>query len=198
MPEELQSPPSGQAPAPAAQPALATQVVDDADTADLFDGKPFDAKRAKELIDKLREENKALKPTAKKAAEYEAQIKAQKEAEMSEAEKLKARLAEAETKIREQAQDQMRRDIASRFGIPMELASRLRGETEEEMKADAEKLVKVLPKPQPNPTNPGTNAATSETDAQKRARIYGGGSGVLFDPAFARNNGGGVIKPDVQ
>lgn len=48
--------------------------------------------------------------------------------------------------------------------------------------------------PQVNPTNPNQGQPPAETPEQRRARIYGSG-GNLFDPAAARNQGGGVQFP---
>ena len=82
-----------------------TETVDaqsGTDSQGLFDGKPFNAEMAKELIVKLRQENRELKPKAQKLTEYEKADKIRKDAELSEMDKLNKRLAEAET-ARQQA-----------------------------------------------------------------------------------------------
>ena len=82
-----------------------TETVDaqsGTDSQGLFDGKPFNAEMAKELIVKLRQENRELKPKAQKLTEYEKADKIRSEAELSEMDKLNRRLAEAET-ARQQA-----------------------------------------------------------------------------------------------
>ena len=82
-----------------------TETVDaqsGTDSQGLFDGKPFNAEMAKELIVKLRQENRELKPKAQKLTEYEKADKIRSEAELSEMDKLNKRLAEAET-ARQQA-----------------------------------------------------------------------------------------------
>jgi uncharacterized phage infection (PIP) family protein YhgE len=138
------------------------------------DGQPFDAKRAQELIDKLREENKALKPKAKKADDLEAAEAKRKEAEMSELEKLQSQLKKQEEDLREANLREMRRIAADKAKLPQELVERLRGTTQDEMDADAAKLAAVIPKvANLNVTNPPPNDATI-TDAQRRAFLQGG------------------------
>jgi hypothetical protein len=43
-----------------------------------------------------------------------------------------------------------------------------------------------------SPANPARSEPVGETDAQRRARLYGGGGG-MFDPATAASMGGGVV-----
>lgn len=186
-----------------AQAAPATDTVQDTapqsqpaqNNGDLWDGQPFDAERAKSLIETLRGEVKALKPKAKAADDYERQVKAQKDAELSEVERLKKELSEMANQYEAVKRREMAAKVAAQYGLPAPLAERLKGNSEEEMAADAAELAKALPKQAANisPTNPGNQAATTETEAQKRARIYGGGQSV-FDPAAARAKGGGVIQ----
>lgn len=66
------------------------------DSQELFDGKPFNAETAKALIDKLRRENRDLKPKAQKATELEQAEQKRREEAMSETDKLTKRLQEAE------------------------------------------------------------------------------------------------------
>jgi hypothetical protein len=90
----------------------------------------------------------------------------------------------------------LQRQAAEKAGLPAILAARLQGATLEELEADAAALAETLPKPQPKtpPTVPATNpgaAQQGETDAQRRARIYGTQINP-FDPAIAKESGGGV------
>lgn len=57
-------------------------------------------------------------------------------------------------------------NIAIQAGIPLELASRLSGETEEEIKADAEKIAGFVNKKQPLPLRP---SEPSDVDAEDKA-----------------------------
>jgi hypothetical protein len=91
----------------------------------------------------------------------------------------------------------MQRKAAESAGLPAALATRLQGATPEELEADAKALAETLPKPQPKtpPTVPATNpgqANTGETDAQRRARLYGSQVNP-FDPTVAKESGGGVF-----
>lgn len=60
------------------------------------DGEPFDAERAKALIDKLRPFERASKEQAKRIAELEAKLKEHDDAKLSETEKLQAQLSALE------------------------------------------------------------------------------------------------------
>ena len=133
----------------------------------------FDPKRAMALIEKLRHENRDLGKAAKRLTELEAAEAKKKEAELSEIDKLKADYDKATREIYELRILQLRREVADEVGLPPALAERLKGETAEDLKADAAKLKEFVPKPaqkSPGPTNPGS-ASTGETDAQKRKRL---------------------------
>lgn len=57
---------------------------------------------------------------------------------------LQDQLAEANTKINGYQMDIMKTNIAVEKGLPLELRDRLTGSTEEELKADADKLAKLF------------------------------------------------------
>ena len=64
------------------------------------------------------------------------------------------------------------------FCALMAFADRVRGESLDEMIADAKGLLEAMPKPDPkktvvNPTNPGQGAGQGETDDQRRKRLFG-------------------------
>ena len=70
----------------------------------------------------------------------------------------------------------------------------------ESLDSALKRLVKSKPylKTQPpaaSPANPARSEPMGETDAQRRARLFGGGGGI-FDPDMARRLGGGVLHPD--
>lgn len=162
-------------PQPAATPAPA-QVAAPVVNQELWeDGKPFDAAKAKELIEKLRNENKDLKPKAKRADELEAAEQKRKDAELSELEKANKRIAELETKTKAAERREMQRQAAEKHKLPAALAERLKGETAEEIEADAEELFKTLPKTQQqgSPTNPPSGGVV-KTDQQMREFLRGG------------------------
>jgi len=96
-----------------------------------------------------------LQRAQRKAAEAEAKARTDAERKAAEeqgefkklAESLRAEL-EQERAARKAAEIAgMRRDVAARQQLPAGLADRLRGETQEEIEADAELLLRALPKP---------------------------------------------------
>ena len=158
----------------------------------------FDKERAMALIVKLRSEVNDLKPKAKKAEDMEAQEKARKDAELTEVERLKKETHELQSQLKKLEVSKMRSDVASKVGLPAVLADRIKGETPDEMEADAKLIADALPKaprmPNINPTNPG-GGVVGETVAQQTARIHGTGNSI-WDPDVARKNGGGVFAPE--
>ncbi len=141
----------------------------------------------------LHERNAEAAKQRKKLETYEQTEAARKQAEMTEAERLKAQLETATRELEGLKLARMRSEAAESAKLPAQLAERLNGSTLEELKADAERLAAVLPKPSPAVTNPGAaNATQAATEAQLRARLYGQSANV-FDPAAARLNGGGAF-----
>jgi Sec-independent protein translocase protein TatA len=154
-----------------------------------------------DLPDFAKDPAKALKmiqDLRKEAAEYRVKAKeadeARRKRDADEAEAGKAKLREekkydelvkqleAEKAAREaELLALRRRAIASEAGLPAELAARLVGTTDDEIKADAEALKKLLPAAAPTPSGKTTTTAVPggtparETDEQRRARIFGGG-----------------------
>lgn len=59
--------------------------------------------------------------------------------------------------------------------------------------AEAKPYLKRATAPRLPPTSPGAGASGGETDEQRRARLYGGSSGGIFDPVAAQQMGGGVV-----
>ena len=155
----------------------------------------FDKERAMDTIKKLREFEKKSKTQEKKLLAYEEAEKQRKEADLSEAEKAKKRADEAESKLKELEIKEQRRTIAEEIGLPVEFADRIRGETPEDMKADAQAFLDKMPKvPKISTTNPGENAnGRAETDIERLHRIRSGGEQNIFDIGSNRQRGGGVI-----
>jgi len=120
-----------------------------------------------------------MEARAKEAGEaYKKADAARKAAEMSEIDKLKAQVDEANAKATRLERESLQRQAAEAAGLPPALASRLQGDDLEAMTADAKAMLEALPKPPKtppgvHPTNPGSNAGTGETEAQKRARLFG-------------------------
>jgi len=162
-------------------------------------GEVFDAARAMRTIEKLRAEIKELKPKAKQAEELSAAEIKRKEAEMTELQKLTTALEKAQAELKAVQLTGLKREIAAEVELPLIFADRLQGETADELRADAKKIMEALPKaPKPppvSPTSPGAGASQKETLDQARARIYGQGLDVMGTD-YAAKHGGGVVMKD--
>lgn len=171
--------------APAAQVATVTETQEEA----------FDKDRAMNTIHALRAVEKQAKQDAKELAQLKAEKQKQAEAEMTEAERLKKAADEAQQENAKLKSDILRRDVVAETGLPAIFADRLKGDTKEAMLADAQEIMKALPQIKVNPKVPATNPANGElveTDAQKRARLFGKQSNA-FDLAAIKEAGGGVV-----
>ncbi len=155
---------------------------------------PFDKDRAMKTIEAQRKENKELKARAKRADELEAEAKKRADAELSETERLKKEYEEIKAEYTKTKADLWRSEAATAAGIP-QMADRLKGETKDEMLADAQELAKSLPQlkvaPKLQPTNPG-NTQTVNSEAQLR-QLLSGNAVSVFDVNHIRANGGGVL-----
>lgn len=96
----------------------------------------FDPDRALEKIRKLNSENRSLRE-AKKAAEEKA-----------------ASVDEKDQRIQALEAENLRIRIGARHGLPDELIDRLRGDSEEEILADAEKLLSLVARKAPPTAKP--------------------------------------------
>ncbi len=161
----------------------------------------FDPERAKATILAQRESEKNLKARlkeveakAKRADELEAAEAKRKEAEMSEADKATKRAEDAEAKLKALELTTLKRSIADKVGLPAAFVDRLKGETEEELEADAKSLIEALPKTPKttlSPTLPGEVQPKGLTEQEMREQIYGTKQN-LFDPAYLKSIGGGI------
>lgn len=136
----------------------------------------------------LRDENATMKAELEaltpKAAEYD-QLKA---AQMTEAEKARAD-AEAErtkrtaleSELAARELDALRLKVAADANLPAALAARLTGSNEDEMKADAESLLKLIPA-----QSGGVPKPAGATDPQEAAEV---------DPFLAGLTGKATVKP---
>jgi hypothetical protein len=134
----------------------------------------------------LEQIRKALKDANGEAAKHRKAAEAalaeeakRKEAEMTELQKAQKRAEEAEAKAQRLERETLQREVAAKVGLPAKLATRLQGETAEEMEADAKAILEDLPKPPAQqkpgpgiiPANPGTNGSTGETREQRLHRL---------------------------
>ncbi|MFA5151989.1 MAG: hypothetical protein WC554_05465 [Clostridia bacterium] len=109
----------------------------------------------------------------KKIQSFEQAEQAKKDAELSELDKEKKAREKAESDYKKIKLDLLKRDAATKVGLPEILANRLQGETPEEIEADAKQLLETLPKKTStaSATNPGGDHQVGETDAERRKRL---------------------------
>jgi hypothetical protein len=166
-----------------------------------------DPAKAYAEIQKLRGGEAEARQTKKRLAELEAQAKTAEDQRLADQQKWQELAEKRErelAQVREQAKaaelTALRLRISTELGLPPALAERLKGETEDDLRADAEALKALLPAPvQQQPPAPGARPTTSavpggpparETDDQRRARLFGA-STTMFD-----RSKGGVVLPE--
>lgn len=157
---------------------------------------PFDRERAMNTIHQLREIEKKAKQDAKELERFKAEEQKRKDADLTEAERLRKQLDDVTKAKTELEMSVMRRDVIAETGLPAVFADRLKGATKDELLADAKALKESLPqlKQQSQPvTNPG-NASPNETDAQRRERLFGKQGNTIFDMESVKQMGGGVVN----
>lgn len=171
-----------------AQDAKGTEGKDTSQDLDTIDQLP---QWAKDLVSGLRKENAGHRQ-AKKKAESEAQDatrKADEEQgkfkELYEAEQAKTQAAEAKAASLEL--DALKAKVATAAKLPAGLASRLQGETEDELTEDAKLILAELPKPSMETdggkgTGGGDGGQADMTDEEKHefAAVMG------IDPEFVK------------
>ena len=148
----------------------------------------FDKERAMATIKNLRKFEKEAKKLQDKIALYEQKDNERKLAEMSEIDRLKLEAQEAKSKLAELTLKEQKREIAHKLNLPEAFADRIKGDTPEEMEADAKGLFDALPKPGTSKslvTNPGAQAV-EPSSVQPRINP--------FDAGFVRNHGGGLVE----
>ena len=191
MPPEPKDPGQGETPEPNVEPVVETPKVKEPTGETPAADDPKELKAENERLQKaLKERNKEEAARRKKLEELEAAEEDRKKAAMTESEKAAARIkelealaAEKDNQIKQAERRELQRKVAKEVGIPEVFASRIAGDTEEDMTADAKTILEALPKPPDkpeakkspilNPTNPA-NGQKGETPAQAKARIFGG------------------------
>lgn len=109
-----------------------------------------DLKSAKETLEKQVEElNGTLADTNDKYTQQE------------------STLGELQKQVKGYEVNNLKTRIASQAGLPLDLAGRLSGETEDEIKADAEKFASFVSKPSPLPLKPTEPAGTATSEPYK-------------------------------
>ena len=135
----MTTPPADTTTQPPAEPPV---TGDDNGTED--DTEEFDPARAKAKIAKVNAEAKSLRERLRKAEEAERKLAEIEDANKSEVQKMQERLAAAEKAAAESNRQATLAKVAASKKLPPSLADRLRGETVEEMEADADALLADL------------------------------------------------------
>ena len=110
-----------------------------------------------------RAQRKAEEATKKAAADAEAKHLQQQGEYKTLYEKLQAELEQERQRARTLEITGLRRDVAARKNLPAGLVDRLRGETQEEIEADADLLIANLPKPAAPNINAGDAGGKAPT-----------------------------------
>ena len=94
----------------------------------------------------LKKANKEAEQRRRKLEELDAAEAKRKEAEMSELEKANKRAEEAEKRAAQIERERLLDRIAAKHSLPEDLRDRLRGESEEDLEEDAQKLAALVVK----------------------------------------------------
>lgn len=205
MTEETKAPDASAQQVPASD-APAAQVAD-------AEAKSEAAKTfSEEYVNDLRKENAKWRTQVRdfeaRLAKFE-QVEAERQEltlkEQAKFEELAQKYAQERDALRAELQkrelDLLRSRIATEYALPPALAARLVGDSEDALRADAESLKGLIPAPAPaaqpptpaqatrphTTTTPIPTGTTGETDAQRRARLFGGN---LADSALFGKHGG--------
>jgi hypothetical protein len=150
-----------------------------------------DPAKAYEEIQKLRGEakdNRLALDGLKKTLE---EVQKKPSADPVQVEELATKLIDMQKRLQEKEANELRLSVALELGLPKELAVRLVGSTEEELRKDGEALKALIPSQSPqtpkrqNTTPTPGGAPVGETDEQKRARLFGGGN--TSNPIFKKS-----------
>lgn len=160
QPEQRQPSQSNTPVAPDATQADAGSATTDGD--EIRDPAAY-AKAQEEKFQRLLDKKeKALQDSQVQLTKLEARLKTMEESQQADFQKELDELKSSLEKERQEAEtarvENLRMKVAVAAGLSPDLAERLKGTTEEEIKADAEKLAKLLPK-QPQQTGPLGNRA---------------------------------------
>lgn len=102
----------------------------------------------------LKAEREANKAAKAKIAEYEAKIKAFEDRNKTESEKEDERVQALEKSNAENSRKALQYEVAAEKGIPLKLATRLRGDDKDSMLADADELLPLIQQTKTNIPKP--------------------------------------------
>lgn len=127
---------------------------------------------------RFKELNEAKKTAEQKLAELQEERKKQREQELEEQEKWKELAEQREQELEAERLERLRLTVAAQVGLPADMAARLQGQTEEELKEDAERLKEFV-----KPTTPGVPPAGGKGGSPPEITLK-----QLNDPAWVREN----------
>lgn len=197
---------AGESGAPAALPEKHEKETPEAEKPDVFD---------RDYVEDLRRENakwrKQVRDVEARLAELDSERKSADEKRLADqqewqtlAEQRAAEIAKLTDQLKQKEVDVLRVRVAAEFGlnVPLDedgsetLADRLRGDTEDAIRADAQKLAKLLPKsaPQAEAATPPSEAPAEQqpagqpaTEARRQTTAVPGGQPVGRTDADRRN-----------
>lgn len=133
------------------------EILKDADNPDAVK-RALDAERA------------AAKEARKRAEDAEAKVKDFEDADKSDKEKLEAKADDAESRAKTAEAKALRYEVAGAKDLPLKWADRLRGDTKEELEADADELLKEI-NPDASDFGGGGRGSSTKDDSSMDARI---------------------------
>jgi len=129
-------------------------------------------------------ERKARRDAESKLRKFEEAEEARKKSEMTEVERLKAEKAEVEQRAKAREIENLRYRVGTSIpGFPTGMIDRLRGETEAEIKADAEELLKLVPSndSRRGPRGDRSQGPKDKSSAPSKKELFGETIDELFD-----------------
>lgn len=135
---------------PATPPDGAAPPADDNADADL-EKVAADADRPDAVRNAIAAERAKAKAAEARAKTAEAKVKRFEDRDKTEQQKLAERAEAAEKAAADAEARLLRRDVGARKGLPAALADRLQGSTEDEMAADADRLLEAVKPGRPDP-----------------------------------------------
>ena len=120
------------------------------------------------LKDRLARQKAAVEGAAQKAKDEAERLAAEKQGEFEKLYKdTLTKLEQAELRARTSELARIRTTIGAKLQLPTELQDRLRGETEEEIEADAKILLAAIPKPTPITNTDGAQGVNGSVPTQQ-------------------------------
>lgn len=161
------------------QVQTAEQTTGDA-TGKTAEGKTFTQADVERIVKERlqREQGKAEQLAQKAREEAEAKALAEQGKYKELFEKQQADLQAAAARVKALELNTLRQDVAAKVGLPAAFVDRLRGETAEEIEADAKSILAAIPKPTaPNINSysggaPAPITVTAVVDQKRRSGMY--------------------------